>query len=117
MTCCCFCRRSQANYYYVLRVRKDTETAEIKQNYFRLRCGLLILVLHRLVSLPPSLALSHARTPRSSAAALMPPLPPCCSRLVHPDKCSHPQASEAAATVNQAYGTLSNALKKRECSA
>ena len=35
------------------------------------------------------------------------------SRLVHPDKCSHPRAGDAAAVVNQAYGTLTNGIKKR----
>lgn len=34
------------------------------------------------------------------------------SRLVHPDKCSHPQAKDASAVVNQAYDTLSNSIKK-----
>jgi curved DNA-binding protein CbpA len=34
------------------------------------------------------------------------------SRLVHPDKCSHPRAAEAAAVVNQGYATLSNPVKK-----
>ncbi|CAL8462101.1 g1632 [Coccomyxa elongata] len=34
------------------------------------------------------------------------------SRLVHPDKCSHPQAKDASAVVNQAYDTLSNSVKK-----
>jgi curved DNA-binding protein CbpA len=33
-------------------------------------------------------------------------------RLVHPDKCTHPQAKDAAAVVNQAYDTLSSAVKK-----
>jgi DnaJ-class molecular chaperone len=31
---------------------------------------------------------------------------------VHPDKCKNAQAAEAAAVVNQAYGTLTNAIKK-----
>lgn len=33
-------------------------------------------------------------------------------RLVHPDKCSHPQAKDASAVLNQAYDTLSNSVKK-----
>lgn len=35
------------------------------------------------------------------------------SRLVHPDKCSHPNAAEASSTLNQAKDTLMNPLKKR----
>eukprot|EP00884_Botryococcus_braunii_P016687 jgi/Botrbrau1/3701/Bobra.0008s0028.3 len=34
------------------------------------------------------------------------------SRLVHPDKCRHPQAPDASAVVNQAYDTLRTAVKK-----
>ena len=30
---------SQKNYYYVLKVKKDTPSAEIKANYFKLRCA------------------------------------------------------------------------------
>ena len=35
------------------------------------------------------------------------------SRLVHPDKCKHPQAADASAVLNQAKETLSNPLKKK----
>lgn len=35
------------------------------------------------------------------------------NRLVHPDKCHHPQAAEASAVVNSAKDTLTNPLKKR----
>ncbi|GAB4814576.1 hypothetical protein N2152v2_001622 [Parachlorella kessleri] len=35
------------------------------------------------------------------------------SRLVHPDKCSHPDASKASAVLNQGYETLKNPMKKR----
>ena len=35
------------------------------------------------------------------------------SRLVHPDKCSHPNAAEASAVLNQAKDTLTNPIKKR----
>mmetsp|Transcript_7612 Transcript_7612/g.15262 ORF Transcript_7612/g.15262 Transcript_7612/m.15262 type:complete len:215 (-) Transcript_7612:62-706(-) len=35
------------------------------------------------------------------------------SRLVHPDKCNHPDAGLASATLNQAKDTLTNPLKKR----
>jgi hypothetical protein len=35
------------------------------------------------------------------------------SRMVHPDKCSHPDAGLASATLNQAKDTLMNPLKKR----
>jgi hypothetical protein len=35
------------------------------------------------------------------------------SRLVHPDKCSHPKAGDAAAVLNQAWDTLNNPIKKR----
>jgi len=35
------------------------------------------------------------------------------SRMVHPDKCKHPDAAEASATLNQAKDTLMNPLKKR----
>lgn len=34
------------------------------------------------------------------------------SRLVHPDKCSHPQAADASAVINQAKDTLTNPMKK-----
>ena len=36
----------------------------------------------------------------------------CIDRLVHPDKCSHPQAKDASAVANQAYDTLLNSVKK-----
>ncbi|KAL4437427.1 hypothetical protein ABPG75_004566 [Micractinium tetrahymenae] len=61
----------QRNYYYVLKVKKDTPSGEIKANYYKV------------------------------------------ARLIHPDKCSHPKAKEAAQVLNQAYDTLSNAIKKR----
>lgn len=35
------------------------------------------------------------------------------NRLVHPDKCHHPQAAEASAVVNSAKDTLTNPIKKR----
>ncbi|KAI7837043.1 hypothetical protein COHA_009120 [Chlorella ohadii] len=35
------------------------------------------------------------------------------SRLVHPDKCAHPKAGDAAAVLNQAWDTLNNPIKKR----
>lgn len=35
------------------------------------------------------------------------------SRIIHPDKCSHPKAAEASAIVNQAADTLRNPLKKK----
>ena len=35
------------------------------------------------------------------------------SRMVHPDKCSLPQAADASAVLNQAKDTLDNPLKKR----
>ncbi|CAL5228025.1 g11088 [Coccomyxa viridis] len=60
----------QKNYYAVLKVKKDTPSPEVRQNYFKL------------------------------------------SRLVHPDKCSHAQAKDASAAVNQAYDTLSSTVKK-----
>lgn len=33
-------------------------------------------------------------------------------RLIHPDKCQHAQAKDATAAVNQAYDTLTSAVKK-----
>lgn len=35
------------------------------------------------------------------------------SRLVHPDKCSHPNAAEASSILNMAKDTLTNPLKKK----
>ncbi|EFN60178.1 hypothetical protein CHLNCDRAFT_56629 [Chlorella variabilis] len=61
----------EKNFYYVLKVRKDTPMGEIKANYYKL------------------------------------------SRLVHPDKCKHARAADASAVLNQAWGTLNNAIKKR----
>ena len=31
---------------------------------------------------------------------------------VHPDRCKHPRSADASATVNEAYGTLTNTIKK-----
>ncbi|KAL4421923.1 hypothetical protein ABPG77_005207 [Micractinium sp. CCAP 211/92] len=61
----------QRNFYYVLKVKKDTAPGEIKANYYKL------------------------------------------ARLIHPDKCSHPKAKEAAQVLNQAWDTLNNPIKKR----
>lgn len=61
----------QRNYYFILKVKKDTPSAEIKANYYKL------------------------------------------ARLIHPDKCSHPKAKEAAQALNLAWDTLNNPIKKR----
>lgn len=61
----------------------------------------------RLPALPPRFhrSLRPAKPPRLSSLQL--------ARLIHPDKCSHPQAKEAAQVLNQAWDTLNNAIKKR----
>jgi hypothetical protein len=48
----------------------------------------------------------------------LPTLPPSfshlrLSRIVHPDKCSHPEAATASAILNQAADTLRDPIKKR----
>ena len=102
-----------------MQVRKDTPSAEVKANYYRVRCVHLVterVVLH---FAGWGVGVGRARPPpgrvlcacwqqggggggSEQVAQHRPPTPhPTHSRLVHPDKCTHPRASEAAAVVNQ----------------
>jgi hypothetical protein len=101
--------QSEKNFYYVLKVKKDTSTGEAKINYYKLRWAGAV------PGCPPPGQHPQPRSQPPHSAQQR--LPPCClsprSRLVHPDKCKHPRAADAAAVLNQAWDTLSNPIKKR----
>ena len=58
----------------------------------------------------------HAAEPRCNCSKSLHVSPGAVRRLVHPDKCSHPQAKDASAAVNQVGNFLEPVLAMPKCS-